>query len=164
MNGYLANKFYILCQITDNGTLPDSSLWKRMDFTTEAGASLLGLKNGPITFTINNTKYTGASSFSLGDFVTGTDYTTSSGPYFGDEQAFPGSVRVVRGTEFEEMNYKINLPSGKFTQSQQPNAPANPYITEIALLNDNKDVMVIAKTSHPVQRTGNQVFAVKLDF
>lgn len=165
MNGYLANKFYLLCQITDNGALPDSSLWKVMDYTTEAGGgSLSGIKNGPITFTINDTNYTSASSFSLSDFVTGTDYTATSGPYFGDEQAFPGSIRVVRAADFEEMNFKVNLPSGKFTQSQQPNAPANPMITEVALLNDNKDVLVIAKTSQPIQRTGNQVFAVKLDF
>jgi hypothetical protein len=165
MDGYLANKFHILCQITNNGQLPVSSAWRIMDYTTEAGGGTLGsLKSGPITFTINNTNYTNSSSFSLSSYVTGTDYTSTSGPYFGDEHAFPGSIRVVRATDFEEMNFKINLPSGKFTQSQQPNAPANPMITEIALLNDNKDVMVIAKTSQPVQRTGNQVFAVKLDF
>jgi hypothetical protein len=37
-------------------------------------------------------------------------------------------------------------------------------VTDIALLNGNKEVMVIAKTSVPVTRTGAQVFSIKLDF
>jgi chorismate-pyruvate lyase len=38
------------------------------------------------------------------------------------------------------------------------------YVTEVALLNVNKEPLVVAKTSTPIKRLGTQVFAVKLDF
>jgi hypothetical protein len=34
----------------------------------------------------------------------------------------------------------------------------------VALHNENKDVMVVAKSSKPIPRTGAQVFSIKLDF
>jgi chorismate-pyruvate lyase len=34
----------------------------------------------------------------------------------------------------------------------------------VALLNSNKEPLVVAKTSIPIKRLGTQVFAVKLDF
>jgi hypothetical protein len=37
-------------------------------------------------------------------------------------------------------------------------------ITEVALLDSNKEALVVAKTPTPVKRSGTQVFAVKLDF
>jgi hypothetical protein len=37
-------------------------------------------------------------------------------------------------------------------------------ITEVALLNENKEVLVIGKVSNPIKRSGTQVFAVKIDF
>ena len=60
----------------------------------------------------------------------------------------------------------VNLPSSQFTTTQNPTYPsgAEKRITEVALLNSNKEVMVIAKTAKPVKRSGTQVFAVRLDF
>ena len=37
-------------------------------------------------------------------------------------------------------------------------------ITEIGLLNSNKEVLIIAKTSNPIKRLGTQVFSINLDF
>ena len=101
----------------------------------------------------------------LGDLpglITGTTL-----PQFGDEQPFPAEVLVTRGYDIEIMNYFINLPSGYFEVSQNPTEPlrgSNPLrITEVALLDSNKDVLVIAKTSSPIIMTGSQVIAVKID-
>ena len=98
-----------------------------------------------------------------------TGVTTDS--QFGDEQPFPGSIKLVRATDIEEMNMLINLPSTQFLTSQNPTrftgtteTIANKYITEVALLDSLKEALVVAKTSIPIQRTGTQVFAVKLDF
>jgi hypothetical protein len=86
-------------------------------------------------------------------------------PQFGDEQPFPGSIRLVRATDIEEMNFLINLPCNQFDQTQNPTyVSGNKYITEVALLNVNKEPLVVAKTSVPLKRSGTQVFAVKLDF
>jgi hypothetical protein len=99
----------------------------------------------------------------------GTDYLGYSGsttePQFGDEQPFPGSVKLVRATDVEQMNFLINLPSGKFTKSQNPTySSGDSMITEVALLDSGKNPLVIGKASKPLKRTGTQVFSVKLDF
>jgi hypothetical protein len=39
-----------------------------------------------------------------------------------------------------------------------------PKITEVALLDSNKETLVVAKATTPITRLGTQVFAVKLDF
>ena len=43
------------------------------------------------------------------------------------------------------------------------NTEGKKRISEIALLDENKDVLVIGKIPTPIVRTGTQVFAVKID-
>ena len=74
------------------------------------------------------------------------------------------------------MNFLINLPTGTFGDipniengfSQNPTHPITgttpTYITEVALLDGNKEPLVVAKTPTPVKRAGTQVFAIRLDF
>ena len=91
--------------------------------------------------------------------------TTTSGPYFGDEQPFPGSVNVVRGTEIQTLTFRANLPSDKFVTSVNPTyISGNPMITEVALLNSNKETLIMAKMSEPLERSGDQTIDVQLDF
>ena len=63
------------------------------------------------------------------------------------------------------MNYLINLPSGQFDTTQNPSyvSGVDKRITEVALLDSNKNVLVMAKTSKPIVRAGTQVVAVKID-
>jgi hypothetical protein len=110
-------------------------------------------------------KYTGGTTFDLTTHL--NDNFTTGSVNFGSEQPLPGSIRLVRATDIEEMNFLVNLPSGKFTYSRNPTlsgTTSNPMITEVALLNDSKETMVMAKTSKPIKREGTQVFAVRLDF
>ena len=59
----------------------------------------------------------------------------------------------------------INLPSSQFTTTQNPTyTSGDKMVTEITLLNSNKETLVVAKTAVPLKRSGTQVFAVKLDF
>ena len=87
-------------------------------------------------------------------------------PQFGDSQPFPGSVKLTRATDLEVMTFMVSLPSSQFTETQNPTykTGATKRITEVALLDENKNALVMAKTAKPVIRSGNQVFAVKLDF
>jgi len=181
-DGFLANKFYALVQ---TGNTPTSDNWKKIDITSQ----ITGFTNGFITqsslkdtsFVISYSGYSSASNFDLETHLTpiSTDYlgyTGSTLPQFGDEQPFPGSIRLVRATDIEEMTMMINLPTGTFGDipnnengfSQNPTHPITgttpTYITEIALLDSNKEPLVVAKVPTPVKRTGTQVFAVKLDF
>lgn len=176
--GFIANKFTALVQIVNSATgTPISSEWRKIDLTSEVGgdgSSLIGVSGFTgKTFTITKTQYDAASSnkFDLethlndlqSNYLGDTNSTTQS--QFGDEQPFPGSIRLVRATDIEQMNFLINLPSSTFVNSQNPTyVSGDRYITEVALLNSNKEPLVIAKTPTPIKRLGVQVFAVKLDF
>jgi hypothetical protein len=180
--GFVANKFTVLVQIVNSATgTPISNEWRKIDLTSEVGGNGVTLLNKTgftgTTFTITKTQYDAASlnKFDLEDHMSDvtTDYlwnTTGSTtqPQFGDEQPFPGSIRLVRATDIEEMNMLINLPSTQFLTSQNPTYPTTgttpTYITEVALLDSLKEPLVVAKTSTPIKRTGTQVFAIKLDF
>jgi len=165
---FVANKFYLLAQSTTTGSLPDSNMWKAIDFTSELTTSTGNIVPSSLTgttFTLTYEKYTGGTTFDLTTHL--NDNFTTGSINFGSEQPLPGSVRLVRATDIEEMNFLVNLPSGKFTYSRNPTlsgATSNPMITEVALLNDSKETMVMAKTSKPIKREGTQVFAVRLDF
>jgi hypothetical protein len=171
-NGFVFNKFYILTQMVGNGEQPLSDDWNYIDFTSEAdgdGSSPLNPTNlTGRTFTIDKTKYnTGTgTTFNIESFMSPipNNEPPSTLPQFGDEQPFPGYVKLVRATDIEEMNFLINLPSGKFSTSQNPTKSGNPRITEVILLNESKETLLVAKTSKPIERIGTQVFAVKLDF
>lgn len=172
-DGFVANKFYALVQ---TGATPSTSAWRKIDLTSQITGYTTGYINPTgltgVSFTINYSSFNSAVTFDLEDHMSGvtTDYlwnTTGSTtqPQFGDEQPFPGSVRLVRATDIEEMNMMINLPSTQFATSQNPTySSGEKYITEVALLDGNKEPLVIAKTPTPVKRTGTQVFAIKLDF
>ena len=171
-DGFVADKFYALVQ---TGSTPTTSGWIKIDITSQISGYTSGYIDPSAlvnyTFTITKANYTGGTSFDLEDHMTGvaTDYLGYSGsttePQFGDEQPFPGSVRLVRATDIEEMNMLINLPSTQFVTSQNPTCSScSPMITEVALLDSSKEPLVVAKTSVPISRTGTQVFAIKLDF
>jgi hypothetical protein len=163
--GFVANEMYILAQITSNNSLPSSNGWKKIPVTlTLNGDSLISPSSVTgLTFTITNTNYSGASSFTLSGH-TGQSYSGAT-TQFGEEQPFAGSVKLTRASRIEEMNFLVNLPSGKFATSQNPTyVSGNPKVTEVALLDSNKNALVIAKTGSPISRSGTQVFAVKLDF
>lgn len=166
IDGFVADKFSLLVQIQNTGTQPVSSSWEKIEITgVTTGGFVDPTKIAGQTFTVTNTNYNSASIFNLSTHLNGGDFTTTSGPHFGDEQPFPGSIKLIRATDIEEMRFLVNLPTGKFSTSQNPTISngQSPFITEVALLNNNKDTLVIAKTPSPIKRTGTQVFAVKVD-
>jgi hypothetical protein len=179
-DGFIANRFYAILQLLDEGEYPEPNDWKIVDLTSRINGHSVGNLINPsgltsTTFTITFDDYeNNSSSFDLESYLvassSGTNYLgdTLSGTtfQFGDSQYFPGSIKLVRATDIEEMRFLVNLSSSEFMETQNPtyHSGATKKITDITLLDDNKDVMVIAKTSIPVTRTGAQVFAIKLDF
>jgi hypothetical protein len=178
VDGFVANKFTALVQIVNNVTgSPISNEWRKIDLTSQVGGDGTTLLNKTgftgTTFTITKTQYDVASSnkFDLETHLNGlqTNYLGTTGltnnAQFGDEQPFPGSIKLVRASDIEQMNFLINLPPSDFVTTQNPTyQTGNKYITEIALLNPNKEVLVMAKTPTPIKREAAQVFAIKLDF
>ncbi len=172
IDGYVATEFKILVQITKTGDYPVPDDWIEIDFTTEAGGNGTNFLDPDdlrdVSFIVNFSKYNSGTQYIIDEYL-GNGYIVhepSSGPKFGDEQPFPGSVKLVRSSDIEVMNFLVNLPSTQFTETQNPTyvTGKDKRITEIALLDKNKEALVVAKTSKPIIRKGTQVFAVKIDF
>lgn len=166
-SGYAATEIRFLVQITNTGQLPTNDNWREYYVDLPAGYLSQGDLAGS-TFTVKK-----SDILLVGDLYDISNYRDdlpltepSTLPQFGDEQPFPGSVRFVRSTDVESMRFMVNLPSSQFTTTQNPTYTngKTKKITEIALLNNNKEVMVIGKTASPVTRSGTQVFGIKLDF
>ena len=154
-SGYTATEFHILHQLTDNGVQPTPNLWKIRNYTSDLG-SINDLKTG-FTFTINQTKFADTTTYSSGLSSFGTDRALTGA-------TIGGTVTLVRSSDIEEMVFNLNLPSDKFTTSQNPTFTGTSKITEVALLNSNKETLAMGKLASPVTRSGNQVIQVKIDF
>lgn len=180
-NGYIANKLWILVQETTDETdlQPDPSQWSKIDITSRIPNHTVGNLINPTnlrdySFIITGSDILNADLFDLEDYLVnsptdleylGDGTNPSSLPQFGDEQPFPGHVKLVRCTDIEEMRFLVNLPHSQWTTTQNPTySSGTKYVTEVALLNQNKETLVTAKTSTPVKRVGTQVISVKIDF
>jgi hypothetical protein len=154
-SGYTATQFHILHQLTNNGTNPVSDAWKIRDYTSDL-SSIDNLKTG-FTFTINQTKFADTITYTSSLSSFGVDRALSGG-------TITGTVALVRASDIEEMVFNLNLPDGKFTSSQNPTFTGTSKITEVALLNSNKETLAMGKLSSQVDRIGSQVIQVKIDF
>ena len=171
IDGHIANKFQILVQITELDELPTHDGWKLIDYTSSISGHTVGNLIDPtdiedVSMVVTKAMYDGATPYDIETFLGNVPNEPSNDPQFGDEQPFPGSVRLVRSTDIERMNFLINLPPTQFVTTQNPThvSGMEKKITEIALLNSNKEVLVVAKTANPIKRSGTQVFGVKIDF
>jgi hypothetical protein len=170
--GFFANKIEIIVQKVTTGQRPNSSNWKVIDFTDLISGETI---NGYITessltgttFVVTKDLYDSAPYYELNDYINLTPIgNTSTDLNFGDEYYFYGSLETDIQATIYEMNYKVNLSFTEFQNTSNPTwtPGSKSYVTEIALLDDNKDIMVISKLQSPVLRQGIQQFVVKLDF
>ena len=170
--GFFASKIEIIVQKVTTGQRPNSSNWKVIDFTNLISGETI---NGYITessltgttFVVTKDLYDSAPYYELNDYINLTPIgNTSTDLNFGDEYYFYGSLETDIQATIYEMNYKVNLSFTEFQNTSNPTwtPGSKSYVTEIALLDDNKDIMVISKLQSPVLRQGIQQFVVKLDF
>lgn len=171
LNGYIANSFKILAQLVDTGETPSPDSWYEMDFTSEIPNHTVGNLINPVNmrgarFIITNAEYEAGIRYDIENYLGSFPLEPSPFvPDFGDEEKFPGSIKLVRASDLQVMRFLVNLPDGEFTTSQNPTyiSGNDNVITEIALLDNNRNILVIAKTPRPLIRNGTQVFAVKID-
>lgn len=166
--GFITKRFYVFLQETAYGELPTSDAWRIVDLTTSVGGDGTSYINPAslvnVSFVLERSDYEGASIFDFNDLM-GVNYGSTTEEQFGSDQPFPGSVRLVRAIDVEQMNFMINLPSNQFLETQNPTyTSGDKRVTEIALLDSNKEPLVMAKTPLPVKRVGTQVFSVRIDF
>lgn len=170
--GFYATKFQVLAQKTVAGQRPDPSLWKLIDFTDQISDLFI---NGYVTqnsltastFVVTAENYSSAPYYNLNNYIElPQNGATGQQLNFGDEYYFYGNLETDIQATIYEMKYKINLSFNEFLISQNPTwTPGTPsYVTEIALLDENQDILVMSKLQSPVLRQGIQQYVVKLDF
>jgi len=170
--GFYATQFQVLAQKTVAGQRPDPSLWKLIDFTDQISDMFI---NGYVTqqsltastFVVTAENYSSAPYYNLNNYIQlPQNGATGQQLNFGDEYYFYGNLETDIQATIYEMKYKINLSFNEFLISQNPTwTPGTPsYVTEIALLDDNQDILVMSKLQSPVLRQGIQQYVVKLDF
>lgn len=169
--GFYGNRFEILAQKVVTGTRPDSTKWRVIDFTSViSGTSINGYltQNGITgsTFVISNENYDVAPYYNLNTFIPLTpNGNVGAKLNFGDEYYFYGALETDIQATIYEMKYKINLSSSEFQVSTNPSwtQGTTSYVTEIALLDENKDILVMSKLQSPTIRQGIQQYVVKID-
>ena len=171
-NGFVANRFQIICQLVEDGGRPESNGWKIINFTNQLSATTI---NGYITqsgltsntFVITDDLYSSAPPYVLSSFISlPTVGQTGQTLNFGDEYYFYGSLETDIQATIYEMRYKINLGQAEFQNSSNPSWSQGilPYISEIGLYDNEFNLMIVSKLQSPVQRQGLQQFLVKFDF
>jgi hypothetical protein len=170
-NGFIANKFEIICQKVDGSGRPISDEWKIIDFTDQLSGSTIngfltqsGLTGN--TFVITQDLYDNADIYDLSDYIDLTPIgLTGHQLNFGDEYYFYGNIETDIQATIYEMVYKINLSGVEFQTPSNPtwSSSNNRYITEIGLYDSDKNLMIISKMQSPILRQGIQQFLIKLD-
>jgi hypothetical protein len=170
--GFYATQFQVLAQKVPNGQRPIPENWKIIDFTDEISTMFV---NGYVTqqsltattFVISQENYSAAPYYNLNNYIdlVPLNYSGTS-LNFGDEYYFYGNIETDIQATIYEMKYKINLSFSEFLVSQNPTwtfgTPS--YVSEIALLDENEDILVMSKLQSPVLRQGIQQYVIKLDF
>jgi len=165
--GYFAEYFQIICQKVVTGQRPDPSNWRVIDYTSDLGGIVTQDTLTNNTFVITKDQYDKAPYYDLGNYINltkiGNDVPDLN---FGDEYYFYGSFESDIMATIYEMKYKINLNFTEFQNTTNPTwkQGTKSYITEIALLDEDKDILVMSKLQSPVLRQGIQQYLVKIDF
>jgi hypothetical protein len=170
--GYTANQMKVLVQKVSSGTTrPNPTLWKEIDVMSQLSASTL---NGKLTVTgltgttiqITKDMYDNASTYNLNNYITlPTPANSGVTLNFGGEYYFYGAIQTDIQATIYVMNYLCNLGQTQFLSSTNPTWDGSaPYVSEVALYNDEKELMVVSKIQSPEKRQGIQQYPVKLDF
>ena len=171
-SGFSANEFTILAQKVTTGQKPDPTKWKEIDVTDQLESTKVngyltvsGLTN--TTLLINKPSYDSAGLYDLSDYISipsvGQEGVTLN---FGDEYFFYGEVQSDIQATIYVMNYLCNLGQGQFMTSNNPtwSDSQSPYVSEIGLYDNDKNLMIISKVQSPELRMGVQQYSIKIDF
>jgi hypothetical protein len=172
-SGFTANEIKLIVQKVPSGTTrPNPTLWKEIDITNQFTAST---QNGYLTVsgltgtTIQLTKnmYDTASLYNLASYIN-LPVLNQSGVTlnFGGEYLFFGTITTDIQATIYVMNFLVNLGQTQFFDSSNPtwDKTKSIYVTEVALYNADKELMVISKIQSPEKRQGVQQYPIKIDF
>ena len=173
ISGFNATDIRILTQKVSSGTTrPDPSQWREIDVYNQISASTVngylnqsGLTGN--TIQITKTLYDNAPYYHLENYISIPQIgQTGLTMNFGSEYYFYGNVETDIQATIYVMNFLCNLGQTQFFDSSNPTWDNSKpiYVTEVALYNKDKELMVISKIQSPQKRQGIQQYPIKLDF
>jgi hypothetical protein len=182
--GFYATNFKLVYQIVDdNITRPDAGSWKVYDFTTTAITTTSGstidpllLENqAPISlgFVLTSSINTNAVIFDITQSLSMAPNTSPDILQFGDERFFYGNLETYIGATIYKTIFDIRVNSAQYNVTTNPTrskqAITNPpdiKVTEVAIYDKDKNLVVIGKLSQPVPlKTGNTInLELSMDF
>lgn len=172
-SGFTATNIKILAQKVSSGTTrPSSTAWREIDVYPQISASTSNnylTQSGMTGTTIQITKnmYDTAPIYDLNNYIQLPQIgQTGLTLNFGGEYYFYGNIETDIQATIYVMNFLCNLGQTQFFDSSNPtwDGSTPPYVTEVALYNANKELMVISKIQSPEKRQGIQQYPIKLDF
>jgi hypothetical protein len=173
LSGFTANNMKILAQKVSSTTLrPDPTQWREIDVFSQLSATTNGsyLTTSGITGTtlqITKNLYDTASIYRLDNYIDLPSLNQSGFTFnFGGEYYFYGTIVTDIQATIYVMNFLCNLGQTQFLDSSNPtwDKSTPPYVSEVALYNKDKELMVISKIQSPEKRQGIQQYPIKLDF
>ena len=153
-------------------TKPIVTDWKEIDITSQftlVANRLTSAGMSGTTIQLTNDMYTNvnsATTYNLNNYVKlPTIGQTGVTLNFGGEYYFYGTIKTDITATIYVMNYLCNLGQTQFFDSSNPTWKGkNPYISEVALYNADKELMVVSKIQSPEKRQGVQQYPIKIDF
>ena len=170
--GFFAENLSLIVQKVTGTTRPDPELWLEIDVTSQLSGTSIGgyLTQSGITgttFIVDIDSYSAGTIYDLSDYIeippTGDTLNCLN---FGDEYYFYGNIKTDIEATIYEMRYAVDIPNQQFTVSTNPTWNDNkiPYISEIGIYDENKDLMFLTKLQSPQKRLSDQQFLIKIDF
>lgn len=170
--GYTADKFYVLLKKTVSGDTYNSSGWTIYDITSSirnqvAGLPIIGsnLNNSKIRLSWSALTY--GSQFNIVNYMSGN--TTSSGLQLGDEEFLFGNISTDIGATVYQTNLLCVIDETMFNRSVNPTFnvyTGTPYISEVGIYSDDKDLVGIAKLASPIikSRQNSTIYQINIDY
>ena len=172
LTGYTADKFYVLLKKTISGDTYNPSGWTIYDMTSSVrnqtvGFPILGSNLNSSKIRLSWSALTYGSQFNIVNFMSGN--TTTSILQLGDEEFLFGNVSTDIGATVYQTNLLCVIDETMFNRSVNPTFnvyTGTPYISEVGIYSDDKDLVGIAKLASPVikSRQNSTIYQINLDF
>ena len=171
-SGYTADRFFVLLKKTISGDTYNPSGWTIYDLTSSIRNHTVGLPISGVN--LNSSKIrlswsamTYGSQFNIVNYMSGN--TPSSVLQLGDEEFLFGNVSTDIGATIYQTNLLCVVDETMFNRSVNPtfnSLTGTPYISEVGIYSDDKDLVGIAKLASPVikSRQNSTIYQINLDF
>lgn len=177
--GYHANKIYMVIQLVENAPFdsleevkPESDKWKKFDVTDQITDYVSGQRISPLdlvsaVFKVPLSIYDSGDTYNL-NYLNYPDVNNVDDLCFGSEEVFLGNIETDIEASVYTTDLSINLPLNQFnsTTNKTWDNLSEVYITEVALYNENKEMVAIGKFNNPIKKdsTISRTIEFNIDF